>query len=89
MTGRRPRTRLGARYGDATATAAPRPAAEVPLRQAELFWISAVRPDGRPHVTPRPALRWGGAPHSRTGPKERGARGLGENARVVPTTKPS
>ncbi|MFD7435583.1 pyridoxamine 5'-phosphate oxidase family protein [Streptomyces sp. NPDC059861] len=86
MTGRRPRTRLDTRYSDGTATATPWPEAEALLRDAELFWISTVRPDGRPHVTPLPAVWSGGALHFCTGPQERKARNLAGNAHVVLTT---
>lgn len=54
---------------------------------AELFRISTVRPDGRPHATPLPAVRsGGGALHFRTGPEEREGRDLAGNAQAVPTT---
>jgi hypothetical protein len=44
------------RFGDPDAP--PTPWADVlrVLETAELFWISTVRGDGRPHVTPLPAI---------------------------------
>ncbi|MFE6171685.1 pyridoxamine 5'-phosphate oxidase family protein [Streptomyces sp. NPDC056464] len=86
MTDKRPQTRLDARYSDETATATPWAEAEKRLAEAELFWISTVRPDGRPHVTPLPAVWSQGALHFCTGPEERKARNLALNPDVVLTT---
>ncbi|MFJ7072806.1 pyridoxamine 5'-phosphate oxidase family protein [Streptomyces sp. NPDC098781] len=86
MTDKRPHTRLDTRYSDGTATATPWAEAEKRLAEAELFWISTVRPDGRPHVTPLPAVWSRGALHFCTGPEERKARNLALNPDVVLTT---
>ncbi|MFE0253347.1 pyridoxamine 5'-phosphate oxidase family protein [Streptomyces sp. NPDC059010] len=86
MTDRQPQTRLDTRYSDERATATPWPEAEKLLAEAELFWISTVRPDGRPHVTPLPAVWSRGALHFCTGPEERKARNLALNPDVVLTT---
>jgi hypothetical protein len=51
-----------------------------------LFWISTVRPDGRPHATPLIAVWDGGALHFATGAGERKAHNLGRNPEVVLTT---
>ncbi|MBV9132945.1 MAG: pyridoxamine 5'-phosphate oxidase family protein, partial [Chloroflexi bacterium] len=37
------------------------------LERAEIFWISTVRADSRPHVTPLPAMWLDGALHFGTG----------------------
>ena len=81
-----PQTRLDTRYSDPQATATPWSEAEARLTQAELFWISTVRPDGRPHVTPLPAVWADGALHFCTGPEERKAKNLAADAHVVLTT---
>ncbi|MBA2811768.1 pyridoxamine 5'-phosphate oxidase family protein [Streptomyces sp. KM273126] len=81
-----PQTRLDPRYSSEGATPATWPQAESMLTEAELFWISTVRPDGRPHVTPLPAVWADGALHFCTGPEERKARNLAENPQVVLTT---
>ncbi|MEV6589364.1 pyridoxamine 5'-phosphate oxidase family protein [Streptomyces acidicola] len=81
-----PKTRLDPRYSSEGATPATWPQAESLLAEAELFWISTVRPDGRPHVTPLPAVWADGALHFCTGPEERKARNLAENPQVVLTT---
>ncbi|MEV0117769.1 pyridoxamine 5'-phosphate oxidase family protein [Streptomyces sp. NPDC059037] len=86
MTGREPRTELDTRYSSQGASATPWPDALRQLRAAELFWISTVRPDGRPHVTPLPAVWLDGALHFATGPDERKARNLAANPEVVLTT---
>ncbi len=68
--------------------AAPTPWAEAlkVLQRAEIFWLSTVRPDGRPHVTPLIAVWADGALHFCTGPTERKARNLEENPWCVLTT---
>ena len=81
-----PQAELDPRYSDETATAPPWSEAEALLTAAELFWISTVRPDGRPHVTPLPAVWSHGALHFCTGPEERKARNLDQNPQVVLTT---
>ncbi|MER5291241.1 pyridoxamine 5'-phosphate oxidase family protein [Streptomyces pharetrae] len=81
-----PHTRLDPRYSDGTATATPWEQAERLLAAAELFWISTVRPDGRPHVTPLPAVWSKGALYFCTGPQERKARNLAANPQVALTT---
>ncbi|MCT2589055.1 pyridoxamine 5'-phosphate oxidase family protein [Streptomyces sp. N2-109] len=86
MTTMEPQTRLGTDYSDEAAVAAPWSQAEAILREAELFWISTVRPDGRPHVTPLIAVWRDGALHFCTGPGERKARNLAANPQVVLTT---
>ncbi|WP_369030844.1 MULTISPECIES: pyridoxamine 5'-phosphate oxidase family protein [Streptomyces] len=81
-----PQAELDPRYSEETATAPPWPETEARLSAAELFWISTVRPDGRPHVTPLPAIWSHGALHFCTGPEERKARNLAQNPQVVLTT---
>ncbi len=56
------------------------------LGDAELSWISTVRPDGSPHVTPLITVLHEGAVHFCTGPDERKARNLDANPAVVLTT---
>ena len=56
------------------------------IKQAELFWISTVRTDGRPHVTPLVAVWHDGALHFSTGPGEQKALNLAANPQVALTT---
>jgi nitroimidazol reductase NimA-like FMN-containing flavoprotein (pyridoxamine 5'-phosphate oxidase superfamily) len=53
---------------------------------AEVFWLSSVRPDGRPHVTPLLAVWLDGALFFCTGAGERKAANLGANPSCVLTT---
>ena len=56
------------------------------LETAELFWISTVRADGRPHVTPLVAVWLDGAIYFSTGPTEQKAMNLRGNPHVILTT---
>ncbi|MGY1713237.1 pyridoxamine 5'-phosphate oxidase family protein [Geodermatophilus sp. SYSU D01106] len=80
-----PRTDVDVRYGEPGATARPWEEAEDALRRAQISWISTVRPDGRPHVTPLLTVWRDGALHFCTGAHERKARNLEANPAVVLT----
>ena len=56
------------------------------LADAEVYWLSTVRPDGRPHVTPLLGVWLDGALYFCTGPDERKAKNLSENPHCVLTT---
>jgi nitroimidazol reductase NimA-like FMN-containing flavoprotein (pyridoxamine 5'-phosphate oxidase superfamily) len=56
------------------------------LEKAEVYWLSTVRPDGRPHVTPLVAVWLDGALYFCTGRSERKAKNLAHNAHCVITT---
>jgi general stress protein 26 len=60
--------------------------ARAELAGAEVYWLSSVRPDGRPHVTPLLGIWLEGALYFCTGPEERKARNLSENPHCVLTT---
>ncbi|NEE25584.1 pyridoxamine 5'-phosphate oxidase family protein, partial [Streptomyces sp. SID7982] len=81
-----PATELDARYSSEGATARPWPETAAVLADAPLYWLSTVRPDGRPHVTPLIGVWSQGALHFCTGPQERKARNLAANPEVVLTT---
>lgn len=74
------------RFGDPESP--PTPWADVVhvLESAELFWISTVRRDGRPHVTPLPAVWDDGRLHFCTGAAEQKAVNLAANPHVALTT---
>ena len=61
--------------------AVPRPWAEVAeiLSDSEMFWLSTVRRDGRPHVTPLPAVWLDGMLHFCVGSQEQKAKNLQSN----------
>ncbi|MGF1341003.1 pyridoxamine 5'-phosphate oxidase family protein [Streptomyces flavovirens] len=81
-----PETALHPHYSGEDATARGWPEAVGLLTDAELYWLSTVRPDGRPHVTPLIGVWSNGALHFCTGPSERKARNLAANPEVVLTT---
>jgi nitroimidazol reductase NimA-like FMN-containing flavoprotein (pyridoxamine 5'-phosphate oxidase superfamily) len=81
-----PSTDLDGRYGEPRAVATPWSRAEEILARAEVFWLTTVRPDGRPHVTPLISVWHGGGLHISTGPQERKARNLSANPSVALTT---
>jgi uncharacterized pyridoxamine 5'-phosphate oxidase family protein len=56
------------------------------LAKSEMFWLSTVRADGRPHVTPLPAIWLDRMLHICTGDKEQKYVNLLRNPNVVLTT---
>ncbi|OLB66857.1 MAG: pyridoxamine 5'-phosphate oxidase [Actinobacteria bacterium 13_2_20CM_2_72_6] len=86
MVDEQPVAELDARYSGPGATAQSWARADGQLRAAELFWISTVRPDGRPHVTPLVAVWLDGSMFFSTGPTERKAKNLAANPNCILTT---
>ena len=74
------------RFGDPASPPTPWADARHVLETAELFWISTVRSDGRPHVTPLPAVWHDGRLHFCTGEDEQKAVNLAQNPHVALTT---
>jgi hypothetical protein len=68
------------------ATATPWPQARELLDRAKVYWLSTVRPDGRPHVTPIAAVWLDDMLFFTTGPTERKAANLAQNGHCVVTT---
>jgi nitroimidazol reductase NimA-like FMN-containing flavoprotein (pyridoxamine 5'-phosphate oxidase superfamily) len=81
-----PVTTLDQRYSDPGAVATGWDETRRVLETAELFWISTVRADGRPHVTPLVAVWADGAIHFCTGPTEQKAVNLSASPHVILTT---
>jgi len=81
-----PTTELDSRFSSAGATATSWDEARRELEKAEIYWVSTVRPDGKPHVTPLLAVWLDGALYFCTGPNERKARNLLHNPRCTFTT---
>jgi nitroimidazol reductase NimA-like FMN-containing flavoprotein (pyridoxamine 5'-phosphate oxidase superfamily) len=81
-----PRGELDARFSSEGATAAGWREARAGLQTAEVFWISTVRRDGRPHVTPLIAVWLENALYFSTGPNEQKAKKLTRNPRCILTT---
>jgi nitroimidazol reductase NimA-like FMN-containing flavoprotein (pyridoxamine 5'-phosphate oxidase superfamily) len=81
-----PTTTLDRRYSQPDAVAAGWEETRSVLESAQLFWISTVRADGRPHVTPVVAVWAEGALHFCTGAEEQKFANLRANPHVVLTT---
>src|SRR5262252_307384 len=73
-------------YSSANTTATPWPEVVAVLEHAEIFWISTVRADGRPHVAPLPAMWLDNALHFSTGLDEQKGRNLLRNQNCILTT---
>src|SRR5215510_11976000 len=86
MIGTKPTAELHAAFSDPRATATPWDRARRVLEKAEVFWLSTVRRDGRPHVTPLVAVWEDGALYFCTGPDELKARNLARDGRCILTT---
>ena len=56
------------------------------LATAKVYWLSTVRPDGHPHVTPIAALWLDDAVYFSIGQTERKAKNLAQNSHCVITT---
>src|SRR5450755_2500415 len=56
------------------------------LQDAKVYWLSTVRPDGRPHVTPLLGIWLDEALYFCTGPDERKAKNLARNTHCILTT---
>ena len=76
---------LDTRFSEAT-EAPPWPTVDAALTDAELYWITTVRADGRPHVTPLVGLWADDTFVFCTGPAEQKARNLEHRAAVAVTT---
>jgi general stress protein 26 len=77
---------IDARFSAPAAEPTPWIHAEDVLIEAQIYWLSTVRADGRPHVTPIIAIWHDGAAYFCTGPGEQKAKNLEHNRRCVLTT---
>ena len=78
-----PVTELDTRFSDENAVATDWEETRRALEDAELFWITTVRVDGRPHVTPLVAVWLDDAIHFATGAGEQKAVNLRTNQNVI------
>jgi general stress protein 26 len=81
-----PMTSLDARFSDPDTVATDWAATQRALESAEMFWITTVRANARPHVSPLVAVWLDGAIHFSTGAQEQKAVNLRANPNVVLTT---
>src|SRR4051794_21933579 len=86
MAEREPHAELDARFSGPDAAATSWDEVRAVLDNAELFWISTVRTDGRPHVTPLPAVWHDDTLHFCTGAAEQKGVNLAANANCALTT---
>ena len=82
---RQPVTTL-AGFSSENAVATPWTIGRSVLEDAEVYWVSSVRPDGRPHVTPLLGIWLDGAMYFCTGDDERKAKNLESNPHCILTT---
>jgi hypothetical protein len=78
-----PTTELDARFSEPGASATPWDDARQVLEDAQLFWLTTVRVDGRPQTTPLVAVWLDGALHFTTGADEQKARNLDADPHVT------
>jgi general stress protein 26 len=81
-----PEADLDARFSSPGATALAWTDAEQQLQDAEVFWLSTVRPEGRPHVVPLIAVLLDSALYFATSQEERKVKNLLQNNHVTITT---
>jgi general stress protein 26 len=81
-----PETIIDIRFSDPGAAATSWSETRAAIEAAELFWITTVRADGRPHVSPLVAVWLDDALHFCTGAEEQKAINLRGNAHVILTT---
>ena len=86
MTASEPVTELNAGFSAPGATATAWADGLQRIEQSEIFWISTVRPDGRPHVTPVMSVWLDDSPYFCTGSWERKAKNLEQNTHCILTT---
>lgn len=77
---------LDGRYSSPGAAPTPWSVVDQLLQDAEIFWISTVRPNGQPHVTPLIAIWLDDVIHFTTGAEERKALNIAENPACTMTT---
>jgi nitroimidazol reductase NimA-like FMN-containing flavoprotein (pyridoxamine 5'-phosphate oxidase superfamily) len=86
MVRQEPAAELHQQFSSDGATATPWVEGRERLDKAEVYWLSTVRPDGRPHVTPMVAVWMDGSVYFSTGCTERKAQNLAANSHCIITT---
>jgi general stress protein 26 len=86
MAEKEPVAELQQQFSSSGATPTEWAAALGHLENADVYWLSTVRPNGSPHVTPLVAVWLDGAIYFCTGQDERKARNLARNPHCVITT---
>jgi general stress protein 26 len=81
-----PIVELNEGFSEPGATPPPWAEVEAVLASSEMFWLSTTRADGRPHVTPLPAIWHEGALHICTSEPEQKTKNLQRDPRCILTT---
>src|ERR1700750_498504 len=81
-----PTPKIDTRFSEPEADATPWPEAPHALESADLSWITTVRADGRPHVTPLVGIVHEGEAYFCTGLDEQEGRNLARSPKVALTT---
>ena len=81
-----PSIEIDSRFSDPAAGPSPWSDAAHVLEHAELYWLTTVRADGRPHVTPLIGVAEDATVHFCTGLREQKARNLEHSRQVALTT---
>lgn len=81
-----PTTEVDTRFSEPDATPTPWADAVAVLVEAPLYWLTTVRSDGRPHVTPLIGVWLSGAMYVTTGPGEQKELNLRTNPQISLTT---
>jgi hypothetical protein len=83
MANKEPVAELQPQFSSEDATPTAWTEARERLEKAEVYWLTTVRPSGRPHVTPVVAVWLDGALYFCTGPGERKAKNLMRNTHCI------
>lgn len=86
MSDTAPTTEFTGAFSEPGAKAVPWADVDDVLTKSEMFWLSTVRGDGRPHVTPLPAIWLDSVLHICTGDQEQKTVNLRANPNCVLTT---
>ncbi len=86
MSNHEPVTELDPRFSSEDASATPWEEVRGELERAQIYWLTTVRADGRPHVTPLIAVWQDGALYFCTGPTEQKAKNITHNPHCAITT---
>lgn len=81
-----PTAELNTQFSEPGATASPWRAVDEVLAGSEMFWLSTIRGDGRPHVTPLPAVWLDRTLHFCSGDAEQKSKNLETSPHCVLTT---
>jgi nitroimidazol reductase NimA-like FMN-containing flavoprotein (pyridoxamine 5'-phosphate oxidase superfamily) len=81
-----PVTELDPHFSDPEATRTDWETTQEVIGKADLWWLTTVRSDGRPHVTPLVSVWLDGAAYFAAGPEEQKAVNLAGNPQVALTT---